>query len=58
VKTELFPHHASRRPPSLVATKLVSNAYLKLSNVSLRLSGPTLQMGLTLSQTKDFGRRQ
>jgi hypothetical protein len=30
---------------------------LKLSNVSLRLPGPTLQLRLTLRQTKDFGRR-
>jgi hypothetical protein len=58
VTTELFPHHVPQSPLSLVAVKLVFGTYLKLSNASLRLPGPIHQLGLTLSQPKDFGRRQ
>jgi hypothetical protein len=58
VTTELFPYHVPRSPLGLVTVKLVLGAYLKLSNASLRLLGPTLQLGLTLSQPKDFGRHR
>jgi hypothetical protein len=42
VTTELFPHHAPRHSLGLVVAGLFSGAYLKLSNASLRLPGPTL----------------
>jgi hypothetical protein len=58
VTTELFPHHAPRYSLDLVATWLVFGIYLKLPNASLRLPGPTLQLGLTLTQPKDFGCHQ
>jgi hypothetical protein len=54
VTTELFPHHAPRHSLGLVATRLVFWHLFEASNASLRLLGPTLQLGLTLSQPKDF----
>jgi hypothetical protein len=59
VTNELFPHHA---PPTFYGFSCgkacFSGTYFKLSNASLGLSGPTLQLGLTLSQPKDFGHRR
>jgi hypothetical protein len=37
---------------------LFSSTYLKFSNASLRLPELILQLGLRLSQPKDFGHRQ
>jgi hypothetical protein len=42
VTTELFPHLLPRRSLGLVAARLVSGAYLKLSNTALRQPRPTL----------------
>jgi hypothetical protein len=58
VSTELFSHYAPRCSLCLVAARLIFCAYLKLSNASLGLPGPTLQLGLILSHPKDFGHRQ
>jgi hypothetical protein len=58
VITELFPHHAPRRSLGLVAARLVFSAYLKFFNALLRLPEPKLQLGLTLSQPKDFEHHQ
>jgi hypothetical protein len=56
VTTELFPHHAPSTFSGFSYGKVCfSVTYFKLSNASLRLPGPTLQLGLTLSQPKDFG---
>jgi hypothetical protein len=58
VTIKLLPHHVPQSPLSLVVVKLVLGTYLKLSNAPLRLPGPIHQLGLTLSQPKDFGHRR
>jgi hypothetical protein len=58
VTTELFPHHAPQRSLGLVAAWFVSWRLFEAFQRLTQAAKSALQLGLTLSQPKDFGRRQ